>query len=217
MTVLVVASDKGGVGKSTTAANLAVMLVHKQKSAILLTADKNKSNVNWGQKRQELGLPAVPVHEAYGDLSGQVRKLSKMCDVLIVDCPGHDSAEFRSALTVADIFITLVKPSSRFETETLTDVTQKVRRAQRDHNPSMKPHVLIARVKPQKVPDAIELEKELKSDEIWIQPLKTRISELDIFESACNEGAGVHDVEKASSLGKAKAQLELVAQELGLM
>nr|WP_250696703.1 hypothetical protein [Escherichia coli] len=41
---------------------------------------------------------------------------------------------------------------------------------------------------PQKA--AIDLDKLLRSDNIWIQPLKTRISELDVYESACNEGAG---------------------------
>ncbi|ENY6952272.1 TPA: peptidyl-arginine deiminase, partial [Salmonella enterica subsp. enterica serovar Enteritidis] len=36
------------------------------------------------------------------------------------------------------------------------------------------------------------------------------------FEAACNEGAGVHDVRRASSLSTAKAQIELLAQELGI-
>ncbi len=54
-------------------------------------------------------------------------------------------------------------------------------------------------------------------NELWIQPLKTRISELDVYESACNEGAGVHDVSRASSLSTAKAQIELVAQEIGIL
>ncbi|HAW5932408.1 TPA: peptidyl-arginine deiminase, partial [Escherichia coli] len=33
----------------------------------------------------------------------------------------------------------------------------------------------------------------------------------------CNEGAGVHDVSRASSLSTAKAQIELVAQEIGIL
>lgn len=217
MSTLVFASDKGGVGKSTTAVNFAVMLVYREKTVILLTADKNKSCSNWSEKRKALGLPNVPVYEAFGDLTDQIKKLSKMCDVLIVDCPGHDSAEFRSAIMVADTLLTLVKPSSRFETETLTTVTEKVRKVQHSHNPELKAWVLVTRVKPNKIPDAIELEKELLSDEVWIKPLRTRISELDVFENACNEGAGVHDIERASSLGKAKGQLELIANELGLM
>lgn len=217
-TVILFGSDKGGVGKTTTTANTASALVNKNKSVGVLKSDKNRDMINWHSDRQANGLPPVPVHEAYGDISKDIKQLSKRYDYLLVDCAGHDSAEFRSALTVADIMITLVKPSSKFERNTLTALTEKVRTAQLV-NPSLKPWVLLTRIetnKPSKVKDAIELDKELRSDEIWIQPLRTRLSQLDIFESACNEGAGVHDVARGNSVGKAKAQIELFLNEIGI-
>lgn len=216
---IVYASDKGGVGKSTTTANTASMLVNKGKTCCILKSDKNQDMITWGEDRRDNGLPAVPVYEAYGDISKEIVKLTAMFEYVLVDCAGHDSKEFRSALTVADILITLVKPSSKFERNTLTAVTEKVRKAQ-TANPKLSPWVLLTRIeanKPSKVKDAIELDKLLRSDPVWIQPLKNRLSALDIFESACNEGAGVHDVARGNSLGKAKAQIELVAQEVGIL
>lgn len=212
-------SDKGGVGKTTTATNTASMLVNKGKTCAILKADRNPDLLNWDEDRRANGLPVVPVYEAYGDISNEITKLVKLVDYLLIDCAGHDSQEFRSALTVVDIVITLVKPSSKFERNTLTDVTSKVRKAQ-TANPKLQPWVLFTRIeanKPSKVKDAIELDKLLRSDPVWIQPLKTRLSALDIFENACNEGAGVHDVERGSSLGKAKAQIELFAKEAGII
>jgi len=212
-------SDKGGVGKTTTVTNVASALANKGKAVGILKSDRNRDLINWNAKRQENGLPPVPVYEAYGDISKEIKRLSSIHETLLVDCAGHDSQEFRSALTTADILITLVKPSSGFERDTLTDVTEKVRKAQ-TVNPSLQPWVLLTRIetnKPSKVKDAIELDKLLRSDPVWIQPLRTRISALDIFESACNEGAGVHDVARGTSLGKAKGQIELFAQELGLL
>ncbi|EDO1879511.1 peptidyl-arginine deiminase [Salmonella enterica] len=217
--ILLVASDKGGVGKSTYVANTASMLVNKKRSVIILKTDKNQEIISWNEKRNANGLLPVPVHEAYGNLVNEIKRLSKLCEVLIIDCPGHDSQEFRSALTVADILITLVKPSSDFESETLTTVTEKVRTAQQI-NPKLQPWVLLTRIntsKPRHRTRAIELDKLLREDSIWIQPLKSRIAELDVFESACNEGAGVHDVSRATSLTAAKAQIELVAQEIGIL
>lgn len=217
--ILLVASDKGGVGKSTYVANTASMLLNKKRSVIILKTDKNQEILSWNEKRNANGLLAVPVHEAYGNLVNEINRLSNLCEVLIIDCPGHDSQEFRSALTVADILITLVKPSSDFESETLTTVTEKVRRAQQS-NPKLQPWVLLTRIntsKPRHRTRAIELDKLLREDSVWIQPLKSRIAELDVFESACNEGAGVHDVSRASSLSAAKAQIELVAQEIGIL
>ncbi len=216
---LLVVSDKGGVGKSTYVANTASMLVNKNKSVIILKTDKNPDLLSWNDKRLGNGLLTIPVHEAYGNVSNEIKRLSKLCEVLIVDCPGHDSQEFRSALTVSDTVITLVKPSSDFESETLTSVTEKIRTAQKT-NSGLEPWVLFTRInsaKPRHRKAAIDLDKLLRSDSIWIQPLKTRISELDVFESACNEGAGVHDVSRASSLSTAKAQIELVDQEIGIL
>ncbi|EAA7203171.1 peptidyl-arginine deiminase [Salmonella enterica subsp. enterica serovar Newport] len=217
--ILLVASDKGGVGKSTYVANTASMLVNKKRSVIILKTDKNQEILSWNEKRNANGLLPVPVHEAYGNLVNEIKRLSKLCEVLIIDCPGHDSQEFRSALTVADILITLVKPSSDFESETLTTVTEKVRTAQQI-NPKLQPWVLLTRIntsKPRHRTRAIELDKLLREDSVWIQPLKSRIAELDVFENACNEGAGVHDVSRATSLTAAKAQIELVAQEIGIL
>lgn len=212
-------SDKGGVGKTTTVANVASALANKGKSVGILKSDKNHDLLNWNLKRQQNGLPAIPVYEAYGDISKEIKRLSSLHETLLVDCAGHDSQEFRSAITVADILITLVKPSSSFERDTLTEVTDKVRKAQKV-NPTLQPWVLLTRIetnKPSKVKDAIELDKLLRSDPVWIQPLRTRLAALDIFESACNEGAGVHDVARGTSLGKAKGQVELFAQEIGIL
>ncbi len=217
--ILLVASDKGGVGKSTYVANTASMLVNKKRSVIILKTDKNQEILSWNKKRNANGLLPIPVHEAYGNLVNEIKRLSKLCEVLIIDCPGHDSQEFRSAMTVADILITLVKPSSDFESETLTTVTEKVRTAQQI-NPKLQPWVLLTRIntsKPRHRTRAIELDKLLREDSVWIQPLKSRIAELDVFENACNEGAGVHDVSRATSLTAAKAQIELVAQEIGIL
>ncbi|WP_427058297.1 AAA family ATPase (plasmid) [Klebsiella pneumoniae] len=215
--ILLFASDKGGVGKTTTVINMAVMLKRKNKSVILVKVDKGDLFV-WSTTREKAGFSAIPIYEAYGNISEEIKRLEKLCDVVIIDCAGHDSSEFRSALTVADVLLTLVKPSSSLEKNTLTNVTKTVRTAQKQHgNPDLKAYVLMTRIKPHKLQDAVSLEQELKSDEIWLQPLKNRISELDIFENAVNAGVGVHEVEKASSLGTAKAQIELIAKEIGLI
>lgn len=143
--ILLVVSDKGGVGKSTYVANTGSMLVNKGKSVIILKTDKNHDLLSWNEKRTDNGLLTIPVHAAYGNVSNEIKRLSKLCEVLIVDCPYHDSQEFRSALTVSDIVVTLVKPSSDFESETLTSVTEKIRTAQKA-NAALEPWVLFTRI-----------------------------------------------------------------------
>lgn len=54
---VVVASDKGGVGKTTYVANTASALANKGKSVAILKTDKNADMLNWNSKRKSNGLP----------------------------------------------------------------------------------------------------------------------------------------------------------------
>ncbi|WP_407215644.1 hypothetical protein [Enterobacter kobei] len=87
---------KVGVGKSTYVANTGSMLVNKGKSVIILKTDKNHDLLELERKATDNGLLTIPVHAAYGNVSNEIKRLSKLCEVLIVDCPGHDSQEFRT-------------------------------------------------------------------------------------------------------------------------
>nr|WP_254081863.1 ArsA-related P-loop ATPase [Enterobacter cloacae] len=50
--ILLVVSDKGGVGKSTYVANTGSMLVNKGKSVIILKTDKNHDLLSWNKNGQ---------------------------------------------------------------------------------------------------------------------------------------------------------------------
>ncbi|MFN1150153.1 AAA family ATPase [Serratia liquefaciens] len=212
--IIMFGSHKGGVGKTTTVMNIAVMLVAQGRSVIILKADKNKELNYWLERRTEAGLSTIPLQEAYGDISREVTRLAKLSDVVLIDTAGHDSAEFRSALTCANVLISPVRPASQLEVDNLADLTRTVREAQRLANPTLKAGILLTRVTAGN--EATELSALLKSDSDWLQPFKTRLSQLKVFESAVNLGAGVHEVDRASSLSKARGQLELLAKEIGL-
>ena len=52
--ILLVVSDKGGVGKSTYVANTGSMLVNKGKSVIILKTDKNHDLLSWNETAYSL-------------------------------------------------------------------------------------------------------------------------------------------------------------------
>ncbi|MCC4959754.1 ParA family protein [Klebsiella pneumoniae] len=216
MSIIMFASDKGGVGKTTTALNLAVYLSGKSKKVVLVKTDKNEDLTRWKQRRADNGLSDIPLVEAYGDIRDELTRLARIADHVIVDCAGYDNQEYRYGLLASDIFVTPVKPSSRLETDTLENISATVRRA-KEGNPDIRSYALFTRVKHNRMQAKITLGKHLTKAKGVISPLKTFISELDVFEDCVNEGAGVHDAERASSLTKAKAQIELMTHELGLL
>ncbi|RUT64126.1 plasmid partition protein A [Morganella morganii] len=214
--VIMLGSHKGGVGKTTLAANIAVLLIKRGKRVIILKGDKNDELSDWLERRTTAGCKPVAIRDVQGNISGEIDKLRKMSDVVIVDTAGHDSIEFRSAISVADILLSPVRPSAQVEVDTIAAMTNVVRKAQELNNPQLQAYIVLARCKTQYGnTDASELTKSLTSNPIWLQPCKNRISQLDIFEKAFNEGKGVHELKKGSSLGKAKAQVELLIDELG--
>lgn len=85
--VIVVISDKGGVGKSTLSVHLAGALANQQHDVILIDEDKRtKSSFKWGQRAIEiecdLGFRTYTPDQIQG-------KTLKDRDVLIIDTGGH--------------------------------------------------------------------------------------------------------------------------------
>ncbi|WP_194510392.1 AAA family ATPase [Klebsiella pneumoniae] len=64
--ILLVVSDKGGVGKSTYVANTGSMLVNKGKSVIILKTDKSLDLRSGNEKQRDKGLVTCTVYAEQG-------------------------------------------------------------------------------------------------------------------------------------------------------
>jgi chromosome partitioning protein len=120
--IVVVANEKGGVGKSTVAFHLAVALADAgyRVAAIDLDArQRTLSNalLNRDATAGRLGvdLPQPRHHvlgvQSGGMLSQELARLGWDSDFFILDAPGHDAAIVRRALAIADHLITPVNGS----------------------------------------------------------------------------------------------------------
>lgn len=111
MKVIVVASQKGGSGKSTISCNIAVNASLDKKKVLLIDADPQGSTLAFRAAREINDLNAVSItqptiHKDIGNF--------KNFDIVIVDAGGRDNALFRSAMTSASkgILIIPVLPSA---------------------------------------------------------------------------------------------------------
>lgn len=107
--VITVAHQKGGVGKSTIACNLAVELA-KNHNLTVIDLDMQKSLTYFNAKRGKLGLPMFNIFNAK-DLKDLKHSITNNSGVLLIDVGGFDSDLNRIAIFGSDKLITPVSDS----------------------------------------------------------------------------------------------------------
>lgn len=110
MRTILVASSKGGVGKSTVSTNLAAYFAVEGKATAILDADKQKSATHWCEKRAHLDTAVLPLD---GTRRGWEKSLPEGIQRLVVDAPAGAMGEDLTAfLDRADAVIVPVLPSA---------------------------------------------------------------------------------------------------------
>lgn len=110
MKVLAVASQKGGVGKTTLAAHLAVAAEAAGIApALLIDLDPQQSLTDWWQAR---GSSAPALVAAGRDLGGTLTALrGHGAQLVVIDTPPAASPALASTLALADLVLLPVRPS----------------------------------------------------------------------------------------------------------
>ena len=111
--VITVAQQKGGSGKTTIAANLAVAYLRQGLSVALLDTDPQGSLGRWFMARRALGRAEgleFSTSSAWG-VSYECEKLRKTADVVLIDTPPKVDADLRPALREADVVLVPVASS----------------------------------------------------------------------------------------------------------
>jgi chromosome partitioning protein len=110
MRTILVASSKGGVGKSTVSTNLAAYFAVEGRATAILDADRQKSATHWCEKRAHLETAVLPLD---GTRRGWEKSLPEGIQRLVVDAPaGAMGDDLTAFLDRADAVIVPVLPSA---------------------------------------------------------------------------------------------------------
>ncbi|WP_424133965.1 ParA family partition ATPase [Roseomonas chloroacetimidivorans] len=109
--VVAVAQRKGGAGKSTVAANLAVALVASGARAALLDTDPQATLTRWHGLRGESAAPLPFENPSGWRVPQSVDRLRKTMDFIVLDTPPHADTDSRVAMRAADLVLIPLQPS----------------------------------------------------------------------------------------------------------
>lgn len=108
--IIGILNQKGGVGKTTLAVNLAAGLARDGARVLLIDADPQGSALDWSAARQEsplfavVGLPRPTVHK-------EIDIIGHGYDHIVIDGPPRVTDLARSAIMASDLVLIPVQPS----------------------------------------------------------------------------------------------------------
>ena len=188
--IYAVVNTKGGVGKTTTAVHLAVMLC-REGTTLLIDSDPQASAASWAAWRRETDYSPTPTTTC---LSGKAvlsegKQLATGFDNVVVDAGGRDSIALRSSLLLAQRAIIPVG-ASNLDAAAMTDLLEVVELA-RDYNPALDVRVLLTRVD-SRTKDTVDMLNFLVEHKLTVLPSK--VCERVAFRRAIGEGATVAEL-----------------------
>jgi chromosome partitioning protein len=203
--VITVAQQKGGAGKTTIAAHLAIALTAAKKKVAVVDIDPQQSLTMWYRMREERFGDAgagVLVNQVKGwRTKNEVEKLARDHDIVLIDSPPHMETEARVAVRAADLVVIPVQPSPMdvWATRPTIDMARTEK----------SPVLLVLN----RVPPRAKLNEEMLAEvkKFGAKVARAKIGNRVVFASALSEGRAVGEVQPS---GKAAKEITALAKEI---
>jgi len=188
--IILIGSQKGGCGKSTTSVNLCAELAKQGFDVVLVDADRQCTSANWAQDRaSNTTLPIVHCVQKYENIRDTLLDLDKRYQYVIVDAAGRDSRELRTGMTAAHILIVPFRPSQP-DLDTLPTMQDIIIQA-KDLNPNLKVYGLITMAPTNPAIQEEAQARDYLTDYPEIILLDLIIRDRKVYRDAMSDGLGV--------------------------
>lgn len=211
--IITVGNEKGGVGKSTIAINLATEFTGSGKKVLLIDADIQKSTSMFSNiRREQTGLQEIIVIEKTGaSLDKDVKALESGFDIVLIDTGGRDSIEMRKSMLISDKFI-IPLITSQLDAWSFEKIYKLYQEAQ-VFNEKLKAYVVLNKItanwKSKEKDEMLEFLKDFQDIVILNSFLKDRTA----YRKAISEGMGVSELNIDN---KATAEIQNLFNEINI-
>jgi len=187
--VIAVANQKGGVGKTTLAMNMAAGLTRRG-SCVVIDADPQKSATMWIELSDSMREFPAKVVPAEDEIKKQIIQLQTEFDYIVIDCPPEiKSDSTMSAIEISKILLIPLLPSP-MDLWASTRIEELIKRVQRV-NPSISAFVVLNQIEPR---SAMSRGMDGALQEINIPVLRHRLGRRASYRTAALEGCSVYDL-----------------------
>ena len=198
--VVTIAQQKGGAGKSTLAAHLAVAWAGQRRKVAVIDIDPQASLAAWYAERKGAlnGKAGLDFTQITGwRTAAEVERQAKSHDVVVIDSPPHAETEARLAVRAANLLLVPVQPSPM--DVWATRPTLNLAKAEKV------PVLLILN----RVPSRANLTETMSGRlaELGVGVAQTRVGNRVALATAMAEGRGITETEPSSRAGQEIAAL----------
>jgi len=210
--IITVAQQKGGTGKTTLVAHLAIAFARQDKSVAILDVDPQGSLGEWFEARERRlgdGATGLTFRTASGwGARREARSLTRDHDVVVVDTPPKSDSEARPAIEAADLVIVPVQPTpvDVWATDSTLEMIARERVA----------GLLVINRVPQRALLTAEMITAIRA--LGCAAAETQLGNRVAFAASMGKGATVMELEPAGKAAREVAALAVeILQRLGLI
>jgi len=216
MKVLTVANQKGGVGKSTIATNLAAYFAAAGVRTLLIDADSQASSSAFRLTRADLGNTVADfsgVEMLTPTLHHDVGKFANAFDLTIIDTGGRDNRGVRSGIMAADLVLVPLCPS-QYDFWGSADTFLAIREI-RDSRPGISVWACFNLVQPNtRIAQEVLSKKEEFEEGYQVRFMNAHLCARVAYKYTAAEGRAVFEADGRSLDEKAVEEFRLFAGEI---
>jgi chromosome partitioning protein len=211
--IIVVGAEKGGVGKTALATNLAVLAVQDGLDVLLLDTDPQGSSSAWNRIRNEGGVqPSITLLTVSENPFNELKQLATKYDLIILDIGAGSYKTMLNAAKVADMVLVPTGPD-QLEVESTQNTFDAIRAIDHLHKDGKVPAyiVLNSLSTNTKSKEELELRKFLEEENMPV--FDTALRYRSSWRNARRAGLAVHELKGRDADPKAAAEMRAIFTE----